>query len=82
MTITSTATKTYSIEDAKKQCAAFSAAIEHELATGEFVFPTSMQAAVKVRRALDEPDVSMVSVARIIGLEPLLSVKLLRMANS
>ncbi|MGC3962407.1 MAG: HDOD domain-containing protein [Rhodocyclaceae bacterium] len=62
--------------------AAFNAAIEKELATGEFVFPTSMQAAVRVRRALDEPEASMVSVARIIGLEPVLSVKLLRMANS
>lgn len=62
--------------------AAFSEAIRKELASGEFVFPTSMQAAVKIRRALDEPNSSLASVARVIGLEPLLSVKLLRMANS
>ncbi|MFT4174605.1 MAG: HDOD domain-containing protein [Rhodocyclaceae bacterium] len=62
--------------------AAFNATIERELAAGEFVFPTSMQAAVRVRRALDDPDASLVSVARIINLEPVLSVKLLRMANS
>lgn len=65
-----------------ERSAAFSKRIEGELASGEFVFPTSMQAAVKVRRALDEPDASLVSVSRVVGLEPLLSVKLLRMANS
>lgn len=62
--------------------AAFADAIKKELSTGEFVFPTSMQAAVKIRRALEEPNSSLASVARVIGLEPLLSVKLLRMANS
>lgn len=62
--------------------AAFSAAIEKELQSGELVFPTSMQAAVKIRRALELPDSSLSSVSRVINLEPLLSVKLLRMANS
>ncbi|MEC5385484.1 HDOD domain-containing protein [Uliginosibacterium sp. H3] len=60
----------------------FSADLERELASGELVFPTSMQAAVKIRRALDEEDASTATVARIINLEPLLSVKMLRMANS
>ena len=45
-------------------------------------FPTSMQATVKIRRALDEEDASTSTVARVINLEPLLSVKMLRMANS
>lgn len=62
--------------------AAFSAAIEKELKSGELVFPTSMQAAVKIRRALEQPDFSLSSVSKVISLEPLLSVKLLRMANS
>ncbi len=62
--------------------AAFSAAIEAELKTGEFSFPTSMQAAVKIRRALEDPESGLSAVARVISLEPLLSVKLLRMANS
>jgi HD-like signal output (HDOD) protein len=60
----------------------FSANLERELASGEFVFPTSMQAAVKIRRALDEEEASTATIARVINLEPLLSVKLLRMANS
>lgn len=62
--------------------AAFSAAIEKELRSGELVFPTSMQAAIKIRRALEDPDSSLSSVSKVISLEPLLSVKLLRMANS
>lgn len=62
--------------------AAFSATIEKELKAGELVFPTSMQAAVKIRRALEQPDSSLSSVSKVISLEPLLSVKLLRMANS
>lgn len=62
--------------------AAFNAVIEQELKTGELVFPTSMQAAVKIRRALESPDAGLSSVAKVINLEPLLSVKLLRMANS
>jgi HD-like signal output (HDOD) protein len=41
-----------------------------------------MQAAVKIRRALELPDSSLSSVSKVISLEPLLSVKLLRMANS
>jgi HD-like signal output (HDOD) protein len=60
----------------------FSADLEREFASGEFVFPTSMQATVKIRRALEEEEASTATVARVINLEPLLSVKLLRMANS
>lgn len=70
------------MSQSKDRRAAFTEAVERELQTGEFVFPTSMQAAVKIRRALDEPDAGVSSIARLISLEPLLSVKLLRMANS
>ncbi len=80
-----TATATSSAEQitpTSDKCAKFAADLERELASGEFVFPTSMQAAVKIRRALDEEDASTSTVARIINLEPLLSVKMLHMANS
>lgn len=62
--------------------AAFSQAIEREMLTGEFVFPTSMQAAMMIRRALEESDAGLTAVAKVISLEPVLAVKLLRMANS
>jgi len=60
---------------------AFSETLERELQAGEFVFPTSMQAAVMIRRAL-ESEAGLTAVAKVISLEPVLSVKLLRMANS
>lgn len=62
--------------------AAFSEAIEREMRTGEFVFPTSMQAAMMIRRALEESEAGLTAVAKVVSLEPVLSVKLLRMANS
>ncbi len=61
---------------------AFSAAIEQELRSGELVFPTCMQATLKIRRALEDENAGLTAVSRAISLEPLLSVKLLRMANS
>ncbi|MDQ7990523.1 MAG: HDOD domain-containing protein [Candidatus Dactylopiibacterium sp.] len=61
---------------------AFSAAVERELQCGELVFPTSMQAALKIRRALEDENAGLSAVAHVVGLEPLLAVKLLRMANS
>ena len=70
------------MSDTTDRRAAFNATIERELQAGELSFPTSMQAAVKIRRALEEPEAGLSSVARVINLEPLLSVKLLRMANS
>lgn len=70
------------MSEIKDRRSAFSATIEQELKSGELVFPTSMQAAVKIKRALEAPDASLTSVAKVINLEPLLSVKLLRMANS
>ncbi|WP_170943022.1 HDOD domain-containing protein [Candidatus Dactylopiibacterium carminicum] len=41
-----------------------------------------MQAAIRIRKALEDQDSGLSAVARAISLEPLLSVKLLRMANS
>lgn len=70
------------MNQSKDHRSAFSEAIERELRSGEFVFPTSMQAAVKIRRALEDPDAGLTAVAKVINLEPVLSVKLLRMANS
>lgn len=61
---------------------AFVKEIEQQLDSGDLVFPSSMQAAVKVRRALEDPSYSLSSVAKVINLEPVLSMKLLRMANS
>ncbi len=43
---------------------------------------TSADAAVRVMKAVDNPDVSIDDLARIVSAEPLLSAKIVRMANS
>lgn len=49
---------------------------------GELVFPTSVSAALRIRRALDQPDCSVATAARLIQTEPLLSARVVALANS
>lgn len=49
---------------------------------GDVNFPTCLDAAVLVRNTLKDPFADLAHVATVIGIEPLISSKLLRMANS
>lgn len=53
-----------------------------EAASGEMVFPTSTQIALRVRRALDDPDCSLDQLAKLVRAEPLLAARVVAMANS
>ncbi|MBI3283826.1 MAG: HDOD domain-containing protein [Burkholderiales bacterium] len=53
-----------------------------ELSAGELIFPTSLNATMKIRRALSHPDISSDTVARVIGAEPVLSAQILRLSNT
>jgi hypothetical protein len=53
-----------------------------EAASGEMVFPTHAQMALRVRRALDDPDCSLEQLAKLIRGEPLLAARVVAMANS
>jgi putative nucleotidyltransferase with HDIG domain len=53
-----------------------------ELSSKELLFPTSLTATLKIRRALNDANASIEKVARIIGAEPVLSAQILRLANS
>lgn len=55
--------------------------IAKELA-GEVVFPTYFDAVLKLRKALQDPNQSLAGISSIVSLEPLISAKLLRLANS
>lgn len=55
--------------------------IAKELA-GEVVFPTYFDAVLRLRKALQDSDLPLSALAGIVGLEPLLSAKLLQLANS
>ncbi len=49
---------------------------------GDVVFPTCFDISVRVRRVLDDPMVSLDRVVAIVGADPLVSSKLVRLANS
>ncbi len=49
---------------------------------GELAFPTSAQVAMKVVRALDNPDCHIEAAAKLVQVEPLLAARVVAMANS
>ena len=49
---------------------------------GELSFPTSLDASRRVMKAVENPDLGMASLAKIVVAEPLLSAKVIRLANS
>lgn len=53
-----------------------------ELSAKELIFPTSLNATMKIRHALNHEGVSNDALARIIGTEPVLSAQVLRFCNS
>jgi HD-like signal output (HDOD) protein len=53
-----------------------------EATQGELVFPTSASVALCVREALDDPDCELAAAARLIQTEPLLSARVVAVANS
>lgn len=55
--------------------------IARELA-GEVVFPTYFDAALRLRKDLQNPDLPTARIAKIVGIEPLVAVKLMQLAGS
>jgi putative nucleotidyltransferase with HDIG domain len=53
-----------------------------ELSSRNLIFPTSLNATMKIRHALNNPDISNDAVARIVSAEPVLTAQILRMANT
>ena len=60
----------------------FIEALTAELSTKELIFPTSLNATMKIRHALNVPDISIDNIARVVGAEPVLSAQILRLCNS
>ncbi len=56
--------------------------IAADASRGELSFPTSAGAALQIRRILDDPDCHIDEAARLIRAEPLLSARVVAMANS
>jgi HD-like signal output (HDOD) protein len=53
-----------------------------EAESGEMVFPTHTEMALRVRRALDNPECSLDQLAKLVRAEPLLAARVVAMANS
>jgi hypothetical protein len=56
--------------------------IANQMTQGDLVFSTGAQVALKLRRALDDPDCHVNTASRLIQAEPLLSARVIAIANS
>jgi HD-like signal output (HDOD) protein len=61
---------------------AFVSALAREMSAGEIELPGFPDIAIRVRRVLQDEDVSTDKLIRVVGAEPLLSARLLQLANS
>jgi putative nucleotidyltransferase with HDIG domain len=68
--------------DADQRAFQFLQDIAGDLSGGVISFPTFIDATVKVRNALNNPDIDAGRLAQVVSGEPLLATKLVRMANS
>ena len=56
--------------------------IARDLSSSEITFPTFLDITFQVRTALKDPNLSIDQLAKLVGAEPLMSAKIIRMANS
>ena len=56
--------------------------IARDLSGDEITFPTFLDITFQVRTALKDPNLSIEQLAKLVGAEPLMSAKIIRMANS
>jgi HD-like signal output (HDOD) protein len=56
--------------------------ISEAAATDELIFPTTAEIALRVQRALDDPNSSMEQLARLVQADPLLAARVVAVANS
>lgn len=70
------------MHDFDAQAQAFSEQIEAELDEGRLNFPTSLDVSVRIKRLADDPSSSLEEIANVVRAEPVLSAKVVRMANA
>ena len=56
--------------------------IAAQAASGDLVFPTGVDVALKIQRTLDDPDCHIDAAARLVLGEPLLAARVVALANS
>lgn len=70
------------MDEFAQQLAAFKAQIEQELQDGRLSFPTVLELSMRIKQLADDPNSSLGDIATAVRAEPLLSAKILRMANT
>ncbi|MDR0700890.1 MAG: HDOD domain-containing protein [Azoarcus sp.] len=70
------------MQDFGAQTRAFAARIETELDSGHLNFPTSMDISLRIKQLADDPDSSIEDIVAVVRAEPVLSAKVIRMANA
>lgn len=60
----------------------FIEALARDISANNLIFPTFPDIIMRIRSALNDPNISASKVAKIVGTEPVLSAQLLRLANS
>ncbi|HUQ51732.1 MAG TPA: HDOD domain-containing protein, partial [Gammaproteobacteria bacterium] len=68
--------------DARALTAALVAKLERSLGEGRLELPSLPEVAMKIRRALADDNVSVTEIARLLGSDPALAARTLRIANS
>jgi len=68
--------------DARASTAALVERLDRSLAGGQLELPSLPEVALKIRRALADEDVSVSEIARLLGTDPALAARTLRIANS
>ena len=59
----------------------FLAAVDRDLLAGDAQFPTALKLLAALRQVLDDPDASVSRVTTLVGAEPLVTTRMLRLAN-
>jgi len=70
------------MQDFEAQTRALAAQIEQELEEGHLNFPTSMEISLRIKQLADDPDSSIEDIVSVVRAEPVLSAKVIRMANA
>jgi HD-like signal output (HDOD) protein len=70
------------MQDFEAQTRALAAQIELELEEGHLNFPTSMEISLRIKQLADDPDSSVEDIVAVVCTEPVLSAKVIRMANA
>lgn len=71
-----------SMSTVQTNMADFIEALARDISANNLIFPTFPDIIMRIRSALNDPNISASKVAKIVGTEPVLSAQLLRLANS